>query len=261
MARIDQGTLAVLSRCTVTGTNVNLTCGQLDRKAYEAINRVLVAMGGKWNRKAQAHIFGDDPTDILEQVLLTGEVIDLKKDLSFFPTPPDLASRLVELARLSHEDMVLEPSAGDGALAEAAVRVVGRTRIQCVELAEQNFKILNAKGFAAHHGDFLALTGFNSLSLLGGVKQFDAVLMNPPFSAKGCPQADISHVMHAWPMVRSGGRLAAIMSAGTVFRENKKAVEFRQMLDAHGRYEMNPAQAFRVSGTDVATITMVMTKP
>lgn len=54
--RVDDEVLAVLSRAETNGFELKLT-GQLDRKLYERTNKVLEAAGGKWSRKAKAHIF------------------------------------------------------------------------------------------------------------------------------------------------------------------------------------------------------------
>ena len=105
---IDEKTLAILSRVTVEGNNIFLTCGQLDRKQYTAVNEVLENMGGKWNKKAKAHVYDTDPTDALEQVLLSGEIVPPKK-YGYFPTPPELAKRVIELAEIEPGMSVLEP--------------------------------------------------------------------------------------------------------------------------------------------------------
>ena len=34
---------------------------QLDRNDYVKVNKALEALGGKWNRKAKAHLFDEDP--------------------------------------------------------------------------------------------------------------------------------------------------------------------------------------------------------
>ena len=54
--RIDDDVLAVLSRSTVVGSSLVIP-DQLDRKLYVKTNKVLEAAGGKWNRKARAHVF------------------------------------------------------------------------------------------------------------------------------------------------------------------------------------------------------------
>jgi len=107
--RIDEATLAILSRVTISGTTIALTCGQLERSAYLAVNAILEHIGGKWSRKLKAHVFDGDPTDRLEQVLLTGE-IDPPKDYGYFPTPPEIALKLIEMAEIEPGMFVLEPS-------------------------------------------------------------------------------------------------------------------------------------------------------
>jgi hypothetical protein len=48
---------------------------------------------------------------------------------------------------------------------------------------------------------------------------YDRVVMNPPFDR----ERDIDHVMHALSFLKLDGFLIAIMSAGTEFRETRKA--------------------------------------
>jgi predicted RNA methylase len=248
LARISEQVLAILSRCDVKENIILLTCGQLDRKEYLAVNAVLESMGGKWNRKEKGHVFTSNPVGKFESVLLTGE-IDKPEDFGFFPTPAPLARRVVELARIDARHSVLEPSAGDGALADEVRRVCpGVALLDCVELLPDNCAILSSKGYHTEQADFLS---WSSPTL------FDRVVMNPPFAR----QADIDHVTKAWSHVRPGGRLVAIMSAGVIFRENKKTTQFRELLDAHGCHERNQDGAFKESGTMVNTVTVTMDKP
>ena len=76
------------------------------------------------------------------------------------------------------------------------------------------------------------------------------MVMNPPFSR----QADIDHVTHAARFLRPGSRMVAIMSAGTIFRQNSKAVAFREWVEAlGGTLEELPDGTFKASGTMVRT--------
>ena len=81
MAKIPENVLNVLGECRADGNLLYLPSVQLDRKAYTEVNKVLENMGGKWNRKAKAHVFAkdDDVAEMLENVLLTQEVKDLKR--------------------------------------------------------------------------------------------------------------------------------------------------------------------------------------
>lgn len=243
--KIDEATLAILSRVTVDGNTIFLTCGQLDRKQYQAVNDVLVNMGGKWNRKAKGHVFTESPTDKLEQVLLSGEIVPPKK-YGYFPTPAKLAKHVVFMADIGPDMRVLEPSAGQGAIAE---HVPAGCSLHCVELLDDNVAALAKRGFSIkHHGDFLSLAP---------VAEFDRVVMNPPFDK----QSDIDHVTHAWKFLKPGGRLVSIMASSVLFRDNRKTVEFRGLAEKHGTIERLPEGSFKESGTGVNTVLVVMDKP
>ena len=247
MAKIAQDVLDILGRMEIEENVLKLTCGQLDPKQYKKVDLVLQAMGGKWNRKRGGHLFDGDPCDKLEMVLLTGEILR-PQSFGYFPTPAPLAAQLVELAELEPEHLVLEPQAGQGGLAEAIARIIPKDNIHCVELLENHVSILQAKGFAAQEGDFLTIDPR---------PVYDRVVMNPPFSR----QADITHVLHAYRFLKPGGRLTAIMSAGTTFRSDRKTLAFREFLDQRGWHEPLPEESFKDSGTSVNTIRVLLDKP
>lgn len=59
---------------------------------------------------------------------------------------------------------------------------------------------------------------------------YDRIIMNPPFSDR----RDAEHVMHAYSLLRPGGRLVAIMGEGVFFGQDKRAQQFRDWLDSVG---------------------------
>ena len=70
MSRIADNILSILGECCVEGNTLFLPDRQLDRPTYQAVNKVLVNIGGKWNRKAKGHVFTDgDPAELLPQFL------------------------------------------------------------------------------------------------------------------------------------------------------------------------------------------------
>ena len=127
----------VLSDSIINDNKLYLPDKQLDRKLYVDVNKVLIAIGGKWNRKAKAHIFDDPPEEIIDQILLLGEYIDKKKELQFFETPSELAQRLMEMANIKVGETILEPSAGKGAIAKFI------PDCDCIELDEQNLSLIH----------------------------------------------------------------------------------------------------------------------
>lgn len=54
--KINNDVANVLANSTIEDVNLFLPVGQLDRKLYMAVNKVLVAIKGKWNR-SKKHIF------------------------------------------------------------------------------------------------------------------------------------------------------------------------------------------------------------
>ena len=87
---------------------------------------------------------------------------------------------------------------------------------------------------------------------------FDFVIMNPPFAR----QADIDHVLHAFRFLKPGGVLVSIMSAGVMFREDRKTKAFREFIDDHaGTVERLPSGSFKASGTMVEACVVKMSSP
>lgn len=151
MAKIPEEVLDVLSQCRAEGNVLFLPDVQLDRKLYTEVNKVLEKMGGKWNRKEKGHVFSDgDPAEMLEVVLLTQEVRDLKKEFQFFPTPKPVIDRLCELAELDKigpATVVMEPSCGDGRMVDAIMEHHPGGLV-CFELNPGMAKYLDGKPYA-----------------------------------------------------------------------------------------------------------------
>lgn len=247
--RVDNEVLNVLSAAECNGPQLFLT-GQLDRNLYTRTNKVLEAAGGKWNRKAKAHIFDTDASDRIEQILLTGDVVVPKDDFEFFPTPPEIARRVVDLAEITNEMQVLEPSAGRGALVLEVKERAPDAMVSMFELMPDNNKFLrDLKLHACGIGeptDFLDVKPFDV---------FDRVVMNPPFGR----QADIKHVSHALKFLKPGGLLVSVMASSVTFRSNKLTTDFRQLIEERGGHiEELPEGAFKSSGTMVNTVIVVI---
>jgi len=261
MKKLDDDVVGVLSRLSYDendgATVAFITDGQLDPKLYKKLNEVLVSFGGKWNRKVKGHIFAENPHDKIDGVILSGEFVD-SHAFDFFETPFSLAQRMVGeagIANLKDGGRVLEPSAGRGSIADAIMAVIpvlnSWTFTMC-ELREDNRKVLEEKGYKVGPYDFMGVSGPDDLDRGG----YDAIVMNPPFSK----QQDIEHVLHAYQMLRPGGKLVAIMSAGVKWRENKRAQAFRDRLNECGYFSDLPQGTFKSSGTMVNAVMVTMNK-
>jgi type I restriction-modification system DNA methylase subunit len=195
--KIKDETLKILAECSIKDNTVFLPKTQLDRKTYLDVNKHLENLGGKWNRKAKGHVFDDDPTDSFENMLLTGETTDFKKEFQFFETPPELASKMIRLAEIKEYNVVLEPSAGHGAILDCLLDYALKTETYIdtiiVEFNPSSCDILGQKGYAVLLSDFLEIDVFD--------KEIDRVIANPPFTR----QQDIDHILHAYSLLKPGG--------------------------------------------------------
>ena len=240
---IEQHILGIIEQGITDGNLYYLPNRQLDRKTYLDVNKILECLGGKWNRKLKAHVFESDMSDAIDDVLLTGEVIDKKKEFQFFETPQDIVDQLIELAEIRRGHKCLEPSAGRGNIAEGLRTVAGDDTVLCVELNPENAAVLIDKGLNVYVGDFLEYGV--------GYHDYDRIVMNPPFTR----QQDIAHVQKALSFLTDDGILVSVMSAGIMFRQDKKTRNFWAKVAEHTSEIIElPQGAFKVSGTGVNTV-------
>lgn len=212
------------------------------------VKEVFTALGAKWvTGKPGGFKFlpSDDGKEKMRLALETGEIYD-PKAAGFFPTPDGLAERLVKLADLQPGELVLEPSAGRGAIARAVKRVCPRAHVMCVELMPDNRAELERQGFKLVGDDFMTLD--KEL-----IPTPDAVIMNPPFSG----QDDIRHIRRAWEFLESGGRLVSAASGSVGTREDRTTLDFQEwVLKKGGIIQQLPDGTFKESGTMVRTCTV-----
>jgi len=238
--KVATDVMALLSASRTEGNKLFITGGQLERGLYSRLDKTLKAAGGKWNTKAKAHLFESDAADAIENIIMTGEVT-VPQDFGYFPTPPPVVEKLLELGQISKGMVALEPSAGRGAIAEA-LEAAGLV-VDCVELLPENAQHLHSAGYrSVHLGDFLTVEP---------APQYDRVVMNPPFDKK---RSDIHHVLHALKFLKPRGLLVAVMPTGVMFREDALSRDFRGIVSAHAGSIVNlPDASFKTSGTLVST--------
>lgn len=240
--KLTDSTRNILSNVSIEDNIVYLPPITLSRSEYVAVDKALSLMGGKWNRKTKGHVFEADPMPIIRIALETGEVEDTKKMYQFYPTPHNIAIRMCELACLDDSSIVLEPSCGDGAIADVIWQYYHRQSLHGIELNPAMNATLASKPYTAQCGvDFLTVHESQG---------WNRIIMNPPFT-KG---QDIKHVLHAFDLLNPGGILVAIIGASGMFHTDKASVAFREFLnEQNATIEKLPAGTFKQSGTMVET--------
>lgn len=190
---------------------------------------------------------------------------------AFFPTPEPAAEKLLERVGFTQrkEDPALrclEPQAGTGNLARRMVEKMSKAgwradqakgyrfdgTVDCVEIEGARAAALQSERIygKVYCIDFLKLSPETT-----GL--YDRIVMNPPFDR----ERDVDHVVHAMKFLKPDGSLHAIMSAGTEFRETRKSIAFREMIEKlGGHYSDLPPGSFADAGTYCNTIILRVNK-
>lgn len=163
--KIDKSVVEVLKTSEIDGSLLRLP-GQLERKLYERVSKVLKAIGGKWSSAKKAFVFKEDVGDLVTSIADSGEFVPDRQTFQFFPTPEALAREIVEIAGIRDGERTLEPSAGQGNIARFMPSP------DCVELDPKKRAILEGQGFRVVGDDFMTFEPS---------EPYDVIVMNPPF--------------------------------------------------------------------------------
>jgi len=241
----------VLQACRIEGNIVRLPDTQLDRKLYQEVAKSLNLIGGTWKgHKVMGFVFKEDPTELLEEIA-GGGTRNLKKEYQFFATSEKLAARLVQLAGIDNNDlMVMEPSAGQGAIIKAILKKQPGLCVHYFEIMDINRKFLEKIPDAISLGkDFLTERKH--------FHDFDKIVANPPFSKN----QDIDHIYQMYRSLKHGGRLVSMASKHWQISSNKKEHEFRIWLqNVKAQVLEVPAGEFKESGTEIATCIIIINR-
>lgn len=185
----------------------------------------------------------DMKVDAMRQAVKSGVQVAVAPQL--FPTPVELAARIVQEAEITFGMTILEPSAGTGRILDqltneelsrtCAIEINGKL-VDGLRDKFVNHKNLIAQRMKLVQMDFLEFTG----------KTFDRILMNPPFG----DAQDIAHIEHALTLLNPKGRLVAICAGGP--RQKAK------LYDRCTTWEELPEGTFKESGTNVNTVMLTI---
>lgn len=167
----------------------------------------------------------------------------------FFPTPETLVDAMLSYADIEDGMTVIEPSAGKGDIASAIIDRHPGAKLHCYEIHPSLANILRLS-FEVTCDDWLAQKDV----------QADRIIMNPPFE-RG---QDITHVQHAYDRLTAGGRVVAIISQGSLSRQDAASTAFQEWLrERQALVEPTPEGSFRQAfrSTNVATALVVIDKP
>lgn len=253
----------VLQHALCSGNKLELV-GQLDREVYAAVNKVLEALGGKWNRSAKAHVFPSDAAAVIAP-LISGDgaqriekVVDEKKTYNVFETPEPVIERMLSASSVylcKSKARVLEPSAGSGRIVQMLREYRPGYHISAVELRSC---AVAGNPDELIEGDFLSV----GPDEIGG--PVDLILANPPFSNG----QDIRHLVHmmrfAHPIDTQGAtEIICITSPGWQFRDTRPYKQFREWFEDRrdrGLASVTKLEegTFTEEGTEISTLMVAL---
>ena len=171
---------------------------------------------------------------------------------NFYPTPEDLAAKMLSLVDMSRVKDLLEPSAGKGDLVKVIRKSFYKfsnerdygTSIDCIEKDERLASILKGDGERVVYDDFLGFETF---------KRYDLIIMNPPFDNGAL------HLLKAIDLMVNGGQIVCLLNAETLrnpYTNNRTFLARRlEELQAKVTYvEGAFLNAERKTGVDVAIV-------
>jgi len=264
----DDRVREILRTVQITGLHLALP-DQLDPREYTAVNTILTALGGRWHSRQRVHVFTVDPAPALA-AYLAGSAAPRppqppRTTEGYVPTPPALAAEILRL----HTDIgdldpatgdqlrVLEPSAGDGVFVHAilgvaprpvAIEVLAiepnpeRARLICRDRPDPRVTVLigTLEQFCQARRTRLAHDGPQGSEL----RQFDLVVMNPPFAVPGRSSLWIDHLTLAWDLLAPGGTMVAIVPESLDYRRDRRHDEIRDLIESHGAHRPLAPGAF-----------------
>lgn len=228
----------------------------MTNEEYDEIKYIVEYLGGHWREKYKGFIFDDDLNIVREKLasIMTMKQFRLSDDVvfqiknQFYPTPDWLAHKMVDLANINKSDIVLEPSAGRGAILKYIA--LKTKHYYAVEYNKQNAEILREQGFRVN------LTSFENYYTKAN-KQFNKIIMNPPFANK----MDLKHTVLAYNLLKPGGKLLSLIAENSIYYDRPVTHKFNAFLKQHNATITEiPHGSFKESGTNVDVIMITLHK-
>lgn len=240
----------ILKHCTLENNVLKLPRVQFNKKSYAEAKKWIEEAGGSWSGgQVQGFTFPFNPERVFS-ILKEGKRCNLQQEYQFFETPSAVADWLVMLAGGIHkDDIVLEPSAGRGALIKAIHRACPTVKVDCYELMPENREYLRTLDNVLLLDEDFTKDNANN--------RYTKIIANPPFSNN----QDIDHIKLMFQRLETSGILAAITSSHWCFSSEKKCIDFKNWLNKVGGKTFKiEAGEFKESGTAIATMAVVIHK-
>ncbi|WP_196360351.1 DUF4942 domain-containing protein [Vibrio anguillarum] len=189
---IDDTTLYTLE--LLTNQDVELVA--VERECIALLNGIF-GSGSYHQNTYKWALQKQDPRDILKHLSYFGTLPDAYSH-QFFQSTDRIKGLINPLLNIKRSDDILEPSAGQGALA----KLLPQSQTTCIEINTLNCRILESHGFNVIQDDFLTYAYCTE-------HRYDWVIMNPPFYSN----TYWKHIQAAMQLLKPAGKIIVVAPA------------------------------------------------
>ena len=225
---------------------------QLSNAEKTALKPYMMEIGGHWSEASQSFVFMHEISpDLVTQAIdkqnsgiKTSDEHKYKEEWQSYFTPQKLAAEMHELANITTNDIVLDPSAGVGNLVDGLK--VPKKNIFLVEPNPEFCEELRKKGYQ----NVINSTFEEAIEMGLLPPSITKIIMNPPFTK----QIDLVHVSLAHDIISEGGTIVSVVGNNSLFEKSPKSKILKAFEDICVNAEESkviplPEGTFEESGT------------
>lgn len=239
-----------------------IECKDITDDEYDRLRWVMESYGGRWNERCKGFKFNEFDDEKLKSIKadlsvgfvnLSEEKRTREKD-AFFPTPVKVVDKMIEIADLKPDSIMLESSAGTGRILDEAKKIINSLdNFVVIELNESRQQVLRSKGYHVDFGGTFE-DSLKDPEILKKLKRCDKVVINPPFKN----DMDVKHLLISYMVCADKADIVSIMQENSLYYNRSIHRVFKEFLNLIGKdaYEVKslPAGSFKDELTTVDTV-------
>lgn len=239
-----------------------IECKDITDDEYDRLRWVMESYGGRWNERCKGFKFNEFDDEKLKSIKadlsvgfvnLSEEKRTREKD-AFFPTPVKIVDKMIEIAGLKPDSIMLESSAGTGRILDEARKIINSLdNFVVIELNESRQQVLRSKGYHVDFGGTFE-DSLKDPEILKKLKRCNKVVINPPFKN----DMDVKHLLISYMVCADKADIVSIMQENSLYYSRSIHKVFKEFLNLIGKdaYEVKslPAGSFKSEMTTVDTV-------
>lgn len=239
-----------------------IECKDITDDEYDRLRWVMESYGGRWNERCKGFKFNEFDDEKLKPIKadlsvgfvnLSEEKRNRERDV-FFPTPVKIVDKMIEIAGLKPDSIMLESSAGTGRILDEARKIINSLdNFVVIELNESRQQVLRSKGYHVDFGGTFE-DSLKDPEILKKLKRCNKVVINPPFKN----DMDVKHLLISYMVCADKADIVSIMQENSLYYSRSIHKVFKEFLNLIGKdaYEVKslPAGSFKSEMTTVDTV-------